>query len=163
MNKIKRVLEPVKASPVLKEELKSNLKMKTYNKGKSPYLKWVLSCVAIILVVSIVFNRSENVVDAAQLTLEGQVQLTLTIDEENKVIEVIGLNDEGQEVIEAVDVKGMEYTRAINEIVNCIPYQKHQQDKTSFSVKCHDQNRRNELMEKATKACRGHQNRHHQG
>lgn len=168
MNKIEKAFGNIKADDALKETTfeKVTAQMRT-RPEKSKVVKQRrnarrFAAVAAVLVVALVFVGGGYHVYAkpvSYITMNVNPSVELGINRWDKVVECTGLNDDGSELLDRVDVKGLNYKNAMEELIgdeqiqSCI----NKGDEFAFSVTSEDDSMVNEVES----ICSGHGMKYH--
>lgn len=168
MNKIEKAFGNIKADDALKEATfeKVVAQMRTQpEKSKAVKQKRNarrFAAVAAVLVVALAFAGGGYHVYAkpvSYITMNVNPSVELGINRWDKVVECTGLNDDGSELLNRVDVKGLNYKNAMEELIgdeqiqSCI----NKGDEFAFSVTSEDDSMVNEVES----ICSGHGMKYH--
>lgn len=127
MNELKESLSRVKASEQLKSntlqyllEERNKIELKSHG-AKYFYVIGVI-CACMILIIGIggysIYSRP-----VAYISIDVNPSIELQINMLNQVIGVTAYNDDGQKVIDYINLKNMSYTKAINKLLSDKTYQ----------------------------------------
>lgn len=168
MNKIEKAFGNIKADDALKEATfeKVAAQMRT-RPEKSKVVKQRknarrFAAVAAVLVVALVFAGGGYQVYAkpvSYITMNVNPSVELGINRWDKVVECTGLNADGSELLDRVDVKGLNYKNAMEELIgdeqiqSCI----NKGDEFAFSVTSENDSMANEVE----RICSGHGMKYH--
>ena len=168
MNKIEKAFGNIKADDALKEATfeKVAAQMRT-RPEKSKVVKQRknarrFAAVAAVLVVALVFAGGGYQVYAkpvSYITMNVNPSIELGINRWDKVVECTGLNADGSELLDRVDVKGLNYKNAMEELIgdeqiqSCI----NKGDEFAFSVTSENDSMANEVE----RICSGHGMKYH--
>lgn len=154
---------------VLLEELDASSskggKFQTFLHGKPAFYRAIAGTLILVLIAAGSMHMYERRAEAAYLTMEGPVQIGLSVNGKNSVISAEGLNDEGDHVISQVEVTGMDYEEALKTIMSSSAYEQCQGGKAKVSVSCHDEEQSAAMQESADETCHAygkHYKTHHQ-
>jgi len=116
--KLKEIFDQVQAEEELKEQTKAFLRKKTkgYTKGKSAnYRHFVpaLTCLLFVLFGGHWFYFTPTV----EISIDVNPSIELGINRFDKVVSVDSYNDDGQELVDSLDVKYMDYAEAMDQIL----------------------------------------------
>ncbi|MDO4275705.1 MAG: hypothetical protein Q4D16_18705 [Eubacteriales bacterium] len=123
---------------------------------------FAIACL-VLLVTAGILKNSVNA-QAAYIRLEGNVAVGLALDENDVVIEVQGLNKEGQQVLDEIDVMGMSYREAVDCIMSrSTGFESGAvRTKTQVSVEGQDTEKCRRMEEEVSEQCANHEKRHRQ-
>lgn len=114
-----------------------------------------------VFILAGIFNRSVDA-QASYIRLEGDVSVGLSLDDDDTVIEVHGLNEEGEQLLKDVNLEGLSYREA----VDCIMDSKQKltgqtsTTPTSVTVEGEDQEKCHRLQAEVTEQCSSHEKKH---
>lgn len=123
MNKaFKELFGPIQAEEELKDRTRAFLAEKTrgYAKagtGMRRYGVYAAACACMLLMLF--GGRLLYFTPTAQISIDINPSIELGINRFNRVISVNGFNEDGQELTYALDIKNRNYTKAIEQIINC--------------------------------------------
>ena len=168
--KIKEAFEPVRADEEMKEATKKLLR-NTHQRhpGRPPRFWWfkILKPAAAVMILAVVLMGSIKVYDieaeAAYITMDGDVQIGLSVDQNEQVIAAEGLNEKGDSVLEEVAVEGVNYQEAFERIMTCDAYRQTQDTEVQISVSSHDEAYQESLQSGAEETCHQYQRRYRGG
>lgn len=173
--KIRDAFDSVKADAQMKEKVKQMLgdeaEIKSEHKaGRRVYQRPAFyRALAGVMILILVFvgglNLYEVKAEAAYITMEGPVQICLSVNGKDEVIKAEGLNAEGETVISQVDVSGMHYQEALAAIMDTDSYQECQGEKAKAKVSCHDDAQAAAMQQTVDQTCHsyGQEYREHHG
>ncbi len=121
-NKIQTALNKICAEDELKQKTKSTLlKAMEVKKTKNNFnwQKLVLAPVCAVLICAACFGFISYNVEVCAISIDINPSVELGINSYNRVISTKGFNDDGEKLIECVDVKNMTYEDAVAEILQC--------------------------------------------
>ena len=141
-NKIKKAFEPIKADESMKADVKhflnQSIKGNDSQKRNPFYMKKQFSALAVAICLAIVFVGAFQLqtiyAQAAYVELTGPTQLGISLNKNNKVIKLVGLDESGELIAESVDVNHLSYEDALDVILNCDAYQNHADTKIQVDV-----------------------------
>lgn len=165
INNIKEAFNTVKADEKMKSDIKIFLNENSTTKGRQVFsnkkISAVLVCgiICICLIIGNGFFRQTLWAQAAYVELSGPAQIGFSLDKNNKVIDIIGLNENGQAVAESVDAEQLSYYDALDKILNSNIYQECVKNSTSGEVtvivECDDKENGRQLKTQTHEACQG--------
>lgn len=169
--KIRDAFEPVKAGEQMKERTKEVLTAQLEHCSKRRFYQRPVfyRTLAGALLLTLVFVGSmrayEIKAEAAYITMEGPVEIGLSVNGKDTVISAEGLNTDGENIVSQVDVTGMHYQEALQAIMENDSYQECQGGKAKVKVSCHDNEQETDMQKSADEACHsyGRQYRQHHG
>lgn len=164
-NKIKEAFSEIEAEEALihntKQFLKenSNVRKKSGRNSKALFRYAISFCAVALLAVSIVGVRSVKV-EAAYIQIDSSSSIGLSLNHWKRVIRVVGLNNEGEKVIEKLSLEGMDYDEAVNTILASNEYVKYAETEEScqVTVKCHNPDLEESMQQELTSICNEHEN-----
>lgn len=117
-DKIKEAFEQVQAESVLKDKTKDFIFQKThgYAQTRSPdyrHLVTAFACIALLLFG----GRWLYFTPTAEISLDINPSIELSVNRFNRIISSEGYNDEGTTLINSLDIKYMNYLEAVNQII----------------------------------------------
>lgn len=119
-DKIKVSFDQIHADELLKEKTKANItsQMKKRMVRRRPIYISLIPVAACILFALVCFGGYEvYFTEVYRISMDINPSMELGINRFDKVVSVQGYNDDGAELAEKVDVRFMEYTDAVNKIV----------------------------------------------
>lgn len=119
MNKtFKQLFGPIRAEEALKDRTKAFLteKLQSANTEKHRYHAYAAACACVLLVL--LGGRWLYFTPTAQISIDINPSLELSVNRFDRVIFVNGWNEDGQELSRALDVKYKNYTKAIEQIIH---------------------------------------------
>ena len=102
------------------------------------FYRTLAGALLLVLVFAGSMRAYEIKAEAAYITMEGPVEIGLSVNGKETVISAEGLNEDGESIISQVDVTGMHYQEALQAIMETDSYQECQGDKAKVKVSCHD-------------------------
>ena len=118
-NKIKETFNQVHAEKELKESTKAFLAKKTNGYTKSKVLNYKHLIPAVICMFLILLGgRWLYFTPTTEISIDINPSIELGINRFNRVISVKSYNNDGQELINLLNIKYMDYSEAINQILN---------------------------------------------
>lgn len=167
--KIKDAFEPIKADRQMKERTKEYLLAESERRRKKSFwqrpvfYRTAAGVLLLVLIFAVSMKKYEVQAEAAYITMEGPVQIGLSVNEENAVVSVEGLNSDGETVVSQVDVTGMHYEEALQKIMDTETYQQCQGERAKIKVSSHDEEQETVMQQTVTKTCHayGQQYREH--
>lgn len=167
--KIRDAFDSVKADEQMKEKTKENLITRLEHCSKRRFYQRPVfyRTFAGVLLLVLVFAGSmrayEIKAEAAYITMEGPVEIGLSVNGRDTVISAKGLNAHGENIVSQVDVTGMHYQEALEAIMETDSYQECQGDRAKVKVSCHDDKQEVDMQQSADEACHsyGKQYREH--
>lgn len=123
MNKtFKELFGPIRAEEQLKDRTQAFLAKKTQNytgadKKKHRYHIYAAACACMLLVL--LGGRWLYFTPTAKISIDINPSIELSINRLDRVILVDGLNEDGQELSRALDIKYRHYSEAVEQILNC--------------------------------------------
>lgn len=167
--KIRDAFDSVKADEQMKEKTKETLiaqldscsKRRFYQ--RPVFYRTLAGALLLVLVFAGSMRAYEIKAEAAYITMEGLVEIGLSVNGKETVISAEGLNEDGESIISQVDVTGMHYQEALQAIMETDSYQECQGDKAKVKVSCHDDEQEADMQQSANEACHsyGQQYREH--
>ena len=167
--KIRDAFDSVKADEQMKEKTKETLiaqldscsKRRFYQ--RPVFYRTLAGALLWVLVFAGSMRAYEIKAEAAYITMEGPVEIGLSVNGKETVISAEGLNEDGESIISQVDVTGMHYQEALQAIMETDSYQECQGDKANVKVSCHDDEQEADMQQSANEACHsyGQQYREH--
>ena len=169
--KIRDAFDSVKADEQMKEKVKQTFRVEAEREVRHHFYHrpFFFRMLAAVMILFLIFVGSINVyevrAEAAYITMEGPVQICLSLNGKDKVIKAEGLNAEGETVVSQVDVSGMHYQEALAVIMDIDSYQECQGEKAKIKVSCHDDEKEETLQQSVNKTCHsyGQEYREHHG
>ena len=150
--KIRDAFEPVKAGEQMKERTKEVLTAQLEHCSKRRFYQRPVfyRTLAGALLLTLVFVGSmrayEIKAEAAYITMEGPVEIGLSVNGTDTVISAEGLNTDGENIVSQVDVTGMHYQEALQAIMENDSYQECQGGKAKVKVSCHDNEQETDMQ-----------------
>lgn len=157
--KIKDAFDSVKADEQMKEVTKERLIGELeHHRTRHIYQRPVFyRTLAGVLLLALVFvgsmKRYEVKAEAAYITMEGPVQIGLSVNGEDAVLFAEGLNAHGENLVSLVDVAGMDYQEALQAIMDTDYYRECQGERAKVKVSCHDEEQEESMQQSADEAC----------
>ncbi|MGI6607381.1 MAG: PepSY domain-containing protein [Erysipelotrichaceae bacterium] len=114
-----------KVTPDISEQIIQDAEKNIYKakKEKRNVFSWkpalVLATSCLLFVTIFVYWPAKNVV-AATISLDINPSIEISLDENDKVVEIVGKNSEGKEVIEGLNVIGCEVNTALTSLINAL-------------------------------------------
>lgn len=121
-NRIQTALNEICAQDDLKQKTKNTLlKAMEAEKAKNHFnwQKLVLAPVCAVLICAACFGFISYNVEVCAISIDINPSIELGINGYNRVISTKGYNDDGEKLIECVDVKNMKYEDAVAKILEC--------------------------------------------
>lgn len=118
MNRIREAFDIIRAEDSLKKSTMSYLHEKSCEK-KKPFkyiYRYAAACAAVLLVI---FGTSGyNMLNTAvsYISIDVNPSIELALNRFNNVIEASAYNDEGNEILQGLNLKGQQYTEAIDSL-----------------------------------------------
>ena len=119
IGKLKGILDEVQAEEELKEKTKEFILQKTQNCTRTKtagYRHFIpaVACLLFILIGGYWFYFTPTV----EISIDVNPSIELGVNSFDKVISVSGYNDDGEELIKSLNIKFMDYSEAIDEILD---------------------------------------------
>lgn len=116
--KLKEAFGQVRAEEQLKENTKEYIVQKTkgYKRGNHVNYKYVVSAFA-CAVFFILGGYRFYFTPTVQISIDINPSVELGVNRFDRVISFEGYNEDGRQLVTSVDVKGMDYSEAVNQIV----------------------------------------------
>ncbi len=117
---IKETFRQIQAEQALKDHTKAFLVQKTHGYAKTKTVRWparvcVAACACLLLLL--VGGRWLYFTPTSQISIDINPSLELSVNRFNRVISANGLNDDGREFANALDIKFTNYTDAVRRIL----------------------------------------------
>lgn len=167
--KIRDAFDSVKADKQMKEKTKETLiaqlehcsKRRFYQ--RPVFYRTLAGTLLLVLVFAGSMKAYEIKAEAAYITMEGPVEIGLSVNGKDTVISAEGLNEDGESVVSQVDVTGMHYQEALQAIMETDSYQECQGGKAKVKVSCSNDKQEADMQQSANEACHsyGQQYREH--
>ena len=118
--KIKKAFDQIQAEDELKNKTKDFILNKTngYNQKPKKTRYWRLVPIAICMLFAFVGGYWLYFTPTVEISMDVNPSIELSVNRFDRVISVTGYNDDGQELIESLDIKHMNYNDAIDKILN---------------------------------------------
>ena len=121
IGKLKGILDEVQAEEELKEKTKEFILQKTQNCTRTKTVGYrhfipAVACLLFILIGGYWFYFTPTV----EISIDVNPSIELGVNSFDKVISVSGYNDDGEELIKSLNIKFMDYSEAIDEILDNI-------------------------------------------
>lgn len=121
--KINKIVQ--KITPDISEQIILDARKKAYQTKKEktrsfswkPALIFAMSC---LLFVTVIVNKPATPVVAATISLDINPSIEITLDENDKIIEIIGKNEEGISVVEDLDLEGYQVEAALKVLIESL-------------------------------------------
>lgn len=166
---IRDAFDSVKADEQMKKRTKEALiaqlepcsKRRLYQ--RPVFYRTLAGALLLILVFAGSMRAYEIKAEAAYITMEGPVEIGLSVNGKDTVISAEGLNKDGESIVSQVDVTGMHYQEALQTIMENDSYQECQGGKSKVKVSCHNDEQEADMQQSADQACHsyGQQYRRH--
>lgn len=119
MNKVfKELFGPIQAEEELKNRTRAFLAEMTRGyTGMRRYRVYAAACACMLLMLF--GGRLLYFTPTARISIDINPSIELGINRFNRVISVNGFNEDGQELSNDLDIKNRNYTKAIDQIINC--------------------------------------------
>lgn len=117
---IKEAFRPIQAEQALKDHTKAFLAQKTHGYTKTKTAKWparVCAAACACLLLLLVGGRWLYFTPTSQISIDINPSLELSVNRFNRVISASGLNDDGQEFANTLNIKFTNYTDAVDRIL----------------------------------------------
>lgn len=118
-DRIKKALEQVRAEEALKNDTKTFIeeKIKAYTHRKTSYSRYLIPVLACFLFV--VFGGAWfYFTPAVAISIDINPSIELGINRFDKVISVTGYTSDGEELADSLDIKYLDYTEAVSQILS---------------------------------------------
>ena len=116
-NKIRSAFDQIQAEDSLKRETKDFLSRKLYRRRPSPLRRIVVSAACFLAALLGLGGYFSYVTPVSAVSIDVNPSIELEINLFNKVIDVIGYNDDGAELADSLSVRHMDYLDAVNAIL----------------------------------------------
>lgn len=118
--KIKKAFDQIQAEDELKNKTKDFILNKTngYNQKPKKTRYWRLVPIAICMLFAFWGGYWLYFTPTVEISMDVNPSIELSVNRFDRVISVTGYNDDGQELIESLDIKHMNYNDAIDKILN---------------------------------------------
>ncbi|MDD3241946.1 MAG: hypothetical protein PHQ64_04180 [Bacilli bacterium] len=102
------------------EELQNPIKNKEMNNIKFKYMKLSMAVIVSLVITTVIGINfyDKNYVEYAKVSFDVNPSITLSANSQNKVIKEIALNDDGNKILEDIDVIGLDIEEASKIIVD---------------------------------------------
>ncbi len=114
--RIKAVFDEIHADEQLKERTKAVLLDKKEN-HKIPIKKFVLAPICAVFICAVCFGFVSYNIEVGAISIDINPSIELGLNGYDRVINVNSFNNEGEKLINSVDIKNMTYQDAVNEIL----------------------------------------------
>lgn len=157
--KIRDAFDSVKADEQMKNKTKETLtaQMGRCSKHcfcqKQKFYRMLAGAMLLILVSAAGMRFYEIRSEAAYITMEGPVEIGISVNGKEAVISAEGLNADGESVVSQVDVTGMHYQEALHTIMATDFYQECQGGKVKVKVSCHDDKQEADMQQNTDETC----------
>lgn len=165
--KIQQAFNEVQAEKELKERTKQCLHMQRTQTPprRTGALRYATAALMLTTFIIIgIFNRSVDA-QASYIRLEGDISVGLSLDDNDTVLEVHGLNEQGEQLLKDINLEGLSYREAVNRILDCrqkltgpVPT-----TPTSVTVEGEDPQKCHRLQAEVSKQCSSHEKKHNSG
>lgn len=118
--KLKDVFDQVQAEEDLKEKTRAFLARKTrgYKKSRTINYKYLIPAAACLIFVLFAFGGYWlYFTPTADISVDINPSIELGINRFDKVVSVSSYNDDGQELLDSINIKYMDYTEAVDQIL----------------------------------------------
>lgn len=143
----------------------NNMKKSRRQDRRTGGLRYAAAGAALMIFIALgIFNPSVDA-QASYIRLEGDISVGLSLDDDDTVIEVHGLNEQGEQLLKDINLEGLSYREA----VDCIMDSKQKltgqtsTTPTSVTVEGEDQEKCHRLQAEVTKQCSSHEKKHNSG
>lgn len=169
--KIRDAFDSVKADEQMKEKTKENLMAQLEHCSKRRFYqrpvfyRTLAGALLLVLVFAWSMKAYEIKAEAAYITMEGPVEIGISVNGKDTVISAEGLNADGENIVSQVDVTGMHYREALQAIMETDSYQECQGGRAKVKVSCLDDKQEADMQQSADETCHsyGRQYREHHG
>ena len=120
MNDIKEVFSQIQAEQTLKDGTKAFLAQKTHGYTKTKTVKWqprVFAAACVCLLLVLMGGYWLYFTPTSQISIDINPSLELSVNRFNRVVSANGLNDDGREVANTLDIQFTNYTDAVHRIL----------------------------------------------
>lgn len=135
-NKFQNALKEVKAEEQLKESTYAFLQNKVYMKKKRvTYKRFALALAAFTIILFIgIFSYNLYFSKTAYIDIDVNPSIELTLNRFDRVIGAHAYNDDGQKLLDAVDIQHMTYKEALGILIDQMAEKGYLQDTSLFTA-----------------------------
>lgn len=162
MTKIKRAFSEIHADPALKHQTFNNV---INGSAKRKDHRRLLGYRQLILAASLIFTFALGYwayfIPVSAISIDVNPSIEIEINRLDRVIEVYAFNEDGQQIIDNINVKNMNYIDAVIALTDTDVLDSYLQDATlEVTVSCNNGNKLNEILNNV-KNCMNHENVHY--
>ncbi|MGI6510260.1 MAG: PepSY domain-containing protein [Erysipelotrichaceae bacterium] len=114
-----------KITPDISEKIILDARKKAYKSSKEnsrvfswkPALVFAMSC---LLFVTMIVTRPVTNVAAATITLDINPSIDITLDDDGKVVDIVGTDEQGADIVEGLDVTGCKIEVALQALIDSL-------------------------------------------
>lgn len=117
-DKIKEAFDQVRAEDALKDNTKAYIFKKThgYQRARAVNYKHLAAALACIVLL-LVGGQRLYFAPTVEISIDINPSIELGINRFNRIISLKSYNDDGERLIDSLDIKFMDYTEAVNQII----------------------------------------------
>lgn len=117
-DKIKESFGQIQAERKLRDRTKAAIKQKTrgYTTTRERKTKWIVSTAACFMIL-LFGGYWFYLIPITQISIDVNPSIELGVNRVDKVVSVKAYNEEGQNLVDAFDIKFMDYRKAVNQIL----------------------------------------------
>lgn len=117
-DKIKEAFDQVQAEDALKDKTKAYIFQKThgYHRARTVNYKPLVAALACIVLL-VIGGQWLYFTPTVAISIDINPSVELGVNRFNRIISLEGYNDDGEELVDSLDVKFMDYTEAVNQII----------------------------------------------
>lgn len=162
MTKIKRAFSEIHADPALKHQTFNNV---INGSAKRKDHRRLLGSRQLILAASLIFTFALGYwayfIPVSAISIDVNPSIEIEINRLDRVINVYAFNDDGQQIIDNINVKNMNYIDAVIALTDTDVLDSYLQDAVlEVTVSCNNDNKLDEIMNNV-KNCMNHENVHY--